>query len=261
MDQISSSTPTRRPTLRRRAAIVVSLVLALAAAPGLVLASHQFTDVPNSSPFHAQISNLVGSGITTGCGGTQFCPKSPVLREQMAAFFNRGLGYAAANEGTILASETFEFYVTDLTLPARSASGGTNYVQVTGDATVFDSAGYCPCGVILTIRNLDTGDFAPEQFFNVGSETVGGASANTGSVSWVFEVPSGQAQDFALDVIVFTDVVLTGANPSTDGVAIDAEVYGNLTALYVPFGTTVPYGGKPLALDAYQDQLDRLHAR
>ncbi|MGH2383070.1 MAG: S-layer homology domain-containing protein [Candidatus Limnocylindria bacterium] len=62
---------------------------ALAFPAGFVLASHQFSDVPNSNPFHADIDALVDSSVTSGCGGGRFCPKDPVLREQMAAFMNR----------------------------------------------------------------------------------------------------------------------------------------------------------------------------
>jgi hypothetical protein len=239
---------------------VLGLVLALAATPAIVLASHQFSDVPDSNSFHGQISSLVGAGITNGCGPTTFCPKATVTREQMAAFLGRGLGYAAANTGTLLASETFSFYLTDLTLPARSVTGGTNYVRVSGDVTVFDDSGTCPCGAILTVVNLDTGDFAPETFFVVGSDEVDGAMTNTGSVNWVFEVPSGTAQDFALDVIAFPN---TPEPMSTDGIGeADAVVFGNLTAEYVPFGSTVEYAPiDSMVPEAYREQLDRLHAR
>jgi hypothetical protein len=45
-----------------------------------------FADVPCSHPFAAWINELAARGITGGCGGGDFCPGSPVSREQMAVF-------------------------------------------------------------------------------------------------------------------------------------------------------------------------------
>jgi hypothetical protein len=70
--------------------IVGTAVLAAALAfPVGVLASHQFSDVPDSNPFHDHIDAIVDHGITLGCGGGKYCPKDYVTREQMAAFLNR----------------------------------------------------------------------------------------------------------------------------------------------------------------------------
>ena len=46
----------------------------------------EFADVPTSSPFHADILTIATEGITSGCGGGNFCPTSPVRRDQMAVF-------------------------------------------------------------------------------------------------------------------------------------------------------------------------------
>jgi hypothetical protein len=56
---------------------------------GVAYASHQFADVPDSNFFHDEIDFLASRGITTGCGGGNFCPKDNVTREQMAAFIYR----------------------------------------------------------------------------------------------------------------------------------------------------------------------------
>jgi len=45
-----------------------------------------FTDVPCSNPFAPWIYDLVARGITAGCGGTNYCPTAPALRQQMAVF-------------------------------------------------------------------------------------------------------------------------------------------------------------------------------
>ncbi len=45
-----------------------------------------FSDVPCPSLFGDWIEALSGEAITGGCGGGQYCPQSPVRRDQMAAF-------------------------------------------------------------------------------------------------------------------------------------------------------------------------------
>ena len=42
--------------------------------------------MPASSPFHADIITIATEGITSGCGGGNYCPASPVRRDQMAVF-------------------------------------------------------------------------------------------------------------------------------------------------------------------------------
>jgi len=70
--------------------LVGTAVLAAALAfPIGVLASHGFTDVPDSNTFHADIDAIADAGVTVGCTPTTYCPKDFVTREQMAAFMNR----------------------------------------------------------------------------------------------------------------------------------------------------------------------------
>jgi len=45
-----------------------------------------FADVPCPSTFAPWIEALAAQGITGGCGGSNFCPTSPVRRDQMAVF-------------------------------------------------------------------------------------------------------------------------------------------------------------------------------
>ena len=50
-----------------------------------------FPDVPCSSVFAPWVEALAGEGITSGCGGGNFCPQTPVRRDQMAVFLLKGL--------------------------------------------------------------------------------------------------------------------------------------------------------------------------
>ena len=55
-----------------------------------------FPDVPCSSNFAPWIEALAASGITGGCGGGNYCPLNPVIRQQMAVFLlkaKHGSGY------------------------------------------------------------------------------------------------------------------------------------------------------------------------
>jgi len=51
-----------------------------------------FNDVPTTHPFFRTIEALAASGITTGCGGGNFCPNDVVTRAQLAKFLSVGLG-------------------------------------------------------------------------------------------------------------------------------------------------------------------------
>ena len=77
------------PTRRRALVLMAALLGAAVAFPLGVIASHQFTDVPNTSTFHADIDAIRDAGVTTGCAPGKYCPKDFVTREQMAAFLNR----------------------------------------------------------------------------------------------------------------------------------------------------------------------------
>jgi hypothetical protein len=78
-----------RQYISRRAALLGATVAFALSVPLAVFASHQFTDVPNSNLFHADIDALVDSGVTSGCAANRYCPNANVTRGQMAAFLNR----------------------------------------------------------------------------------------------------------------------------------------------------------------------------
>jgi hypothetical protein len=49
-----------------------------------------FADVPCPSTFANWIEEMANEGITGGCGGGNFCPMTPVRRDQMAVFLLKG---------------------------------------------------------------------------------------------------------------------------------------------------------------------------
>jgi len=94
------------PRIRRSPIVLVALTILLAFPLG-VLASHTFGDVPNSNPFHNDIDAIAEAGVTTGCGGGNYCPKANVTREQMAAFMNR-LGALGPGTDPVVNAKTSE---------------------------------------------------------------------------------------------------------------------------------------------------------
>jgi hypothetical protein len=50
------------------------------------------TDVPTTHPYFRFIEALAASGISSGCGGTSFCPDAHVSRGEMAVFLSVALG-------------------------------------------------------------------------------------------------------------------------------------------------------------------------
>ena len=55
-------------------------------------ASASFNDVPDNHWAFREIEALANSGITTGCGDSNFCPDQTVTRAQMAVFLAKALG-------------------------------------------------------------------------------------------------------------------------------------------------------------------------
>jgi hypothetical protein len=48
--------------------------------------------VPTTHLFYQYIEALAAAGITSGCGGGNYCPDAAVTRGQMAVFLAKALG-------------------------------------------------------------------------------------------------------------------------------------------------------------------------
>ena len=94
-----------------------------------------FADVPASSPFCRWIEELARRGVVSGCGGGNYCPGSPVTREQMAVFVLRTLDPALSPPpcgtpvfGDVPASSPFCRWIEELARRGVVAGcGGGNY--------------------------------------------------------------------------------------------------------------------------------------
>jgi hypothetical protein len=81
---------------------VIAVVIATAVST-VAIASHTFTDVPDTNTFHEDIAWLADNRVTIGCNppeNTEYCPDENVTREQMAAFMRRLAGtFGAVEDG------------------------------------------------------------------------------------------------------------------------------------------------------------------
>jgi hypothetical protein len=216
----------RRPG-RGVMAIIVAAVLVLM--PALVLASHQYTDVPDSNIYHNNIGAITDAGIAGGCGTNLYCPGDPVTRGQMAAFMQRGLGRSAKVEDSVAgATDSFAIPVASLTIKSGGQAGKTGFLVVTASGTLYTtSAGVCPC--TLAVRpSVDGSEPLLWEFETITdvASPYGGGSFRMGSASnsWVFPVSSGASHT----------VTLLAALDTTSG---SVTLQGNLSAVYTPFGS------------------------
>ena len=80
--------PNQSVTRDQMAAFIIRAVQGNPAA-GYCGSTAPFSDVPVSNTFCGHIKRMSELGITTGCGGGNYCPSQTVTREQMAAFLAR----------------------------------------------------------------------------------------------------------------------------------------------------------------------------
>ncbi|MGZ8480928.1 MAG: S8 family serine peptidase [Candidatus Limnocylindria bacterium] len=95
-----------------------------------------FSDVTGSA-FVTEIEWLASQGITLGCGGDQFCPSSPVTREQMASFLTRAMQLPAA--GT-------DYFSDDAGSPHQDS---INRLASAGVTNGCGGTLFCPGGYVL----------------------------------------------------------------------------------------------------------------
>jgi hypothetical protein len=102
-----------------------------------------FTDVPRSQLFYRRIETLVHTGMTSGCGGTQYCPGDPVNRAQMAIFIGKGIAGGGPN---IPVSGSFQGN------PYNCVNGGTSLFTDTTPTDIF-----CKHVHYMAVQNVTLG--------------------------------------------------------------------------------------------------------
>jgi hypothetical protein len=124
------------PTLRQQMAVFI-----LKAKHGLCYTpptcTGVFPDVPCSSNFAPWIEAMSAEGITGGCGSGNFCPTSPVRRDQMAVFLLKG------EHGSTYTPPQCQGLFTDVACPSQFADWIERLAaeQITGGC---GNGEYCP---------------------------------------------------------------------------------------------------------------------
>jgi hypothetical protein len=125
--------PTQNVTREQMAAFIVR---AKEGEPATDCATPPFSDVPTTNSFCKYIQRMSALGVTTGCGGDNYCPSNDVTRDQMAAFIIRALegnpvaAYCGATSpfSDVPASSAFCGHIKRmLELNITTGCGGGNY--------------------------------------------------------------------------------------------------------------------------------------
>ncbi len=224
------------PRVRRSTFLIVVAVAALAFPLG-VLANHQFNDVPTGASYHDEVEDLVGAGITAGCGGSDYCPTSAVTRGSMAQFLVRGLSSIGHSNVELAETIVLADNITDVasvTIDVPSVSG-TQFVHVEGSVSVFGTSAGCPCNFGYAVAETVEA-FGPNRQFD--QITINGNAQRTFATSWVFAASPGSHTYYF--------------NISTDtSTALNVD-FVSLSATTVPFdagGPTVLGAPEPATLD------------
>ncbi len=234
----------RRRLIPRRALPLLLAAFLVVLVPLATLAA--FDDTA-SSPHKTDIDLIAAVGITKGCTTTTYCPTQAVTREQMASYLARTAGLGS--NPPVVNAKTVQGYAPDgLVRVARAQSGATTalttttvtygtpltitapaagFVLVTAGYTIAYGSG-TPGQVIANIRHIETGNVSERGQAQVSATNIRSSIALT----YAFPVSAG-ANSFDLRTSLFSD---SGAN----------GYYLNMTALYVPFGST---GGSTMDLE------------
>ena len=103
--------------------------------------SVEFADVPVSSPFHDDILTIATAGITGGCGGGNYCPTSPVRRDQMAVFLLK------AEHGSSYLPPACTGVFPDVPCPSSFADW-VEQLATEGVTSGCGGGNYCPAGSV-----------------------------------------------------------------------------------------------------------------
>lgn len=233
---IQPTRPRRSPLRRLGRFTLGGIVAVLIVSVPSALASHDYTDVPDASPFHADIAAVKRAGITAGktCEppGTPptYCPSEPITREAMAAFVHRGAGRVGLGAAGGVTVTNGGVSLGDLTISVGGVPGQTQFVMLTAQVdTQIQSLSGCPCRTDFGVYSDQLGDYSFIGATMNDSLPAGGGSVSDGIQSAVaagiVAVPSGTTQTFHIYAF------LVGGTGTVTG-------YGTLNAITAPFGST-----------------------
>ena len=135
MSGLSPCRPSATAPIPRRNLLSALFVLVFSFSPA---SAQTFEDVPVDHWAATFVEILAGTGISSGCGGSNYCPDAPVTRAQMAVFLERGMngsGYVppVASGAVFLDVDSGDF-----------AAGFIEQLYIDGITAGCGSNNYCP---------------------------------------------------------------------------------------------------------------------
>ena len=100
-----------------------------------------FGDVPATAWFAAEVAKLAASGITVGCGGSNFCPDRETNRAEMAVFLARATGKIQTPERVTQAPAVLLSYTTPEAMHGSEAWPSPDWRHVAYLANVTRDSG------------------------------------------------------------------------------------------------------------------------
>jgi hypothetical protein len=203
-------------------AVLVSTAISV---PASVWAVTTFTDVPTSHPFYNEISAVAGAGIALGFGDGGYHPGADITRQAMAAFMERGVGRAAAGEGTVNVNSGEATELAAVAMDAGATGAATKgFVRVSGSvwaSTTVSTFANCPCNVQASLYDGDT--IVAWSYLQIPKLADGQDSIDSTSVETVLPVDGDSTHRYR--------IVTQGIN--TFGSAL-VSATGHMTATYFP---------------------------
>ncbi len=205
-------------------------------------ASHTFTDVPTSNTFHADISALAASGVTTGCAAGKYCPKDFVTREQMAAFLNRLGALGPGKTPVVNADKVDGRDASDLTYVMDNENLGTVEINTVAWGPFAQLGFDAPSdGFVLVTGSVSLwNDSCSASCWVQGAIELGTTAAGDTVAQQMVDVP-------LFDTMTMTRVVPVEAGSNTmelrlkraGGTSGIVRLYlGQISAIFSPFGET-----------------------
>ncbi|MDF1597147.1 MAG: hypothetical protein P1T08_13795 [Acidimicrobiia bacterium] len=173
--------------MSRRRVFLLALV-AFLLIPAAALAGTLFSDVTDGRTHFKGIEFVKSSGVALGCGdGTTYCPKDPVLREQMATFMYRLSGNDPATPPSVNADKLDG---KDSTAFLQDATAFLGKTEKAADSDLLDGKDSTEfAGTAHNHTNAETTN-EPGVVFNYATAVVGATSTPAAMISTTIRVPS-----------------------------------------------------------------------
>jgi hypothetical protein len=182
--------------MRRMLPLLVIVAVTFSALGGVAAASHDFPDVPDSSPFHDDISWMADAGITSGFPDGGFHPSDPVSRQSLAAFLHRMSGESTTPrvvDAAELADRTAADFDNAVSLQGRTPADFDDAVTLAGRTPAdFDNA--------VSLQGQSPEQLQPDVFHARNTVEIIFDASSPASADTIVAIPSVPAGTYVVDV-------------------------------------------------------------